>query len=333
VRTFRDGARYLPAAGFLSIALASLIVPIASGNSYILEVASVMGISVILALSLNLLYGYTGQLSFATGAFLGIGAYTATILTTVVGLPFLVSLIPAIVIPGLVAYVVGLPTLQLRGNYLAIGTLAVQLAITAFFQQASSLTGGTLGIFGMQRPTMLGISFASDGAYYVLISVSAIGCYILASRIVSSRWGRAASAVGTDDIAASAMGMNPTHYKVMMFSLTSMMAGLAGALFAYQLLFISPVSFDINESIVVLAMVVVGGVRSNPGAVVGAAVITIVQQVLFGAGQFEFLLFGLFIIATLVFAPRGLVGVVGTVARTAHRLASKSVAPRVGRHV
>jgi branched-chain amino acid transport system permease protein len=290
------------------IAITALALPLLTQNAYFIQVASALGIAAILSLGLSLLYGYTGQMSFAHAGLFGIGAYTSVILTTKLGAHFLVALACGILAPGIVACLIGLPTLRLKGHYLAIATLALQLAIVQFFIQASGLTGGTVGIFGIERPVLFGISFKSNAAYYELIAVAAIGAYLLAQQIVHSRFGRALTAIREDETAAMVLGINPSSYKVAAFTVSAMYAGLAGSLFAYQILFISPVSFGIEGSIAALTMVVIGGVGSNLGAVIGATLVTLIRQVLFSFGDLEFLVYGLWLMLVIVFFPGGIVG-------------------------
>jgi branched-chain amino acid transport system permease protein len=291
------------------VAMAALALPLLTQNAYFIQVASALGIAVILSLGLSILYGYTGQMSFAHAGLFGIGAYTSVILTTNWGAHFLVGLACAVLAPGILACVIGLPTLRLRGHYLAIATLALQLAIVQFFVQASGLTGGTVGVFGIERPVLFGISFRSNAAYYELIAIAAIGAYLLAQQIANSRFGRALTAIREDETAAMVLGINPSGYKVAAFTISAMYAGLAGALFAYQILFISPVSFGIEHSITALTMVVIGGVGSNVGAVIGAALVTLIRQVLFSFGELEFFVYGLWLMLVIIFFPGGIAGI------------------------
>jgi len=302
----RRGARTIVTAG---VALFALALPLITQDAYFIQVASAIGIAVILALGLSLLYGYAGQMSFAQAGLYGVGAYSSVIMTTKLGMDFLVGLAVGVLVPGVLACLIGIPTLRLRGHYLAIATLALQLAIVQFFIQASGITGGTVGVFGIERPTILGISFKSSAAYYELIAVAAILAYWLAQRIVNSRFGRALVAIREDETAALVLGMNPSLYKVAAFTLSAMFAGLAGVLYAYQILFISPVSFSIDWSISALSMVVIGGVGSNAGAVIGAALVTLIRQILFSFGDLEFLVYGLWLMAVIIFFPGGIVGI------------------------
>ena len=302
--------RRIPVRALLTAAIGALalLLPWFTEDAYFIQVASAMGIAVILSLGLSILYGFAGQMSFAHAGLFGVGAYSSVILTTKLGADFLTGVLAGILVPGLLAFLTGIPTLRLRGHYLAIATLALQLAIVQFFVQASGLTGGTVGVFGIERPTLFGISFKSNAAYYELIAVAAIAAYLLAQAIVRSRFGRALVAIREDETAATVLGINPAIYKVAAFTLSAMFAGLAGSLFAYQILFISPVSFGIDGSISALTMVVIGGVGSTIGAVIGAAVVTLIRQVLFSFGELEFLVYGVWLMLVIIFFPGGVVG-------------------------
>jgi branched-chain amino acid transport system permease protein len=295
-------------AGLLAAAVA-LSLPLLTQDAYFVQVASFIGTATILALSLGLLYGYAGQMSFAQAGFYGIGAYTCVLLTERFGFSFWISAVLGMLLPGMVAIVVGIPTLRLKGHYLAIATLALQLGIFEFFIKAKSVTNGTVGIFGIERPTFFGLSLESDAAYYEVIAVMAILTFVFAQWLVKSRFGRGLVAIREDEVAAAIVGVNTALYKVIIFAVSAMLAGLAGSLYAYQILFISPVSFDINYSIVILSMVVIGGLGSNIGAVLGAVVVTIITQILFSAGDFQFLIYGAWIVLVMIFFPEGLAGI------------------------
>lgn len=302
--------------------------PLLTSNGYYLLIATDAGMAAVLALSLGLLYGYTGQMSFAHGAFYGIGAYTSVLLDTKLGVPFEVALVVSMAVPAAIAFLIGIPTLRLHGNYLAIATLALQVSISEFFTKASGLTGGPVGIFGIERHSFLGISLTSPQAYYEFVAVAVVLTFVVAHRLVTSRFGRALSVVREDETAAASMGIKPAHYKVLIFSLSGAFAGLAGTLYAYQIQFISPVTFDINQSILVLSMVVIGGLASNAGSVAGAIVVTVITQVLFSAGDFSFLIYGAWIIAVMVFFPGGLAGLGRALLRLAGRYAPFAAAKR-----
>ncbi|TAM74389.1 branched-chain amino acid ABC transporter permease [bacterium] len=312
----RNGSRLRTNALALAGAFAVIALPLLSGNGYIIQVASLAAIGAIMAVSLGILYGHSGQLSFAHAAFYGVGAYTAVVLHTQHGVNFIVSLFAGAALSGLVAFVVGLPTLRLRGNYLAIATMALQLGISEVFVNAK-ITGGSVGILGIVRPTIAGFSFESPFAYYVLLALAAVLVFMLAHYIVHSRAGRGLAAIREDETAAGVIGVDVIWYKVSIFTITAMIAGLAGGLFAYQLEYVSPESFNLDWSIAVLSMVIIGGKRSAIGAVVGAVIVTIVTQLLFSVGDLQFLVYGVWIIVIMLFLPEGLVSIWGMVRRGA----------------
>lgn len=294
------------------IALCSF--PILSGNAYYIDVATYVGIAAVMAIGLGLLYGYAGQISFAQGAFYGLGAYGSALLTTELGAPFGIGLLVGMALPAIAAVVVGIPTLRLRGHYLAIATLALQVSFTEAFEQLTSITNGTVGVFGIERPSLFGLSLEDNDVYYVFVVVIALIVLFFAERLVHSRFGRALAAIREDEVAAGTLGIDAGRYKLIVFALSATLAGLAGTLYAYKIQFISPVAFDLNQSIVVLSMVVIGGLGSNWGAVSGAVVVTLVTQLLFSTGTLSFLIYGAWIVAVMVLFPAGLAGL-GRLAR------------------
>lgn len=281
---------------------------ISAGNPYYLLIATYVGINVVLALSLQLLFGFTGQISFAQAAFYGVGAYSTAILMTRYAWGFLPSVVVGALLAGAVAGLVGVPTLRLRGHYLAIATLAMQVAIYQFFVQASDLTGGTVGIFAIPRPRLPLPGLTADEAFLVLVAAIAGAAYAVAWFLLQSRFGRRMLAVREDEVAAQSLAIPVRRVKVIVFALSASIAAVAGSLYASYIAFISPVTFNLDWSIAILAMVVVGGMGRLSGAALGAALITGVNQVLFVAGRMEFLIFGVLIVAVLVLLPRGVAG-------------------------
>jgi branched-chain amino acid transport system permease protein len=302
--------RYLsvPTLAGLLAAVLALSLPLLTQDAYFVQVASFIGTATILALSLGLLYGYAGQMSFAQAGFYGIGAYTSVILAERYGFNFFLAAALGMLLPGVVAFLVGIPTLRLKGHYLAIATLALQLGIFEFFVKAK-ITNGTVGIFGIERPAIFGLSLDSDAAYYEVIAVAAILTFLFAQWLVKSRFGRGLVAIREDEVAAAVVGIHTSLYKVIIFAISAMLAGLAGTLYAYQILFISPVTFNLDYSVVILSMVVIGGLGSNVGAVLGAVVVSVINQILFSLGDLQFLIYGAWIVLVMVFFPEGLVGI------------------------
>jgi branched-chain amino acid transport system permease protein len=301
------GTKVQPVAVTAAILLA-VAYPALSGNGYYVEVATDIGIAVILALGLSLLYGYAGQISFAQGAFYGIGAYTSVLLVADAGVPWVLAFVAGAVLPALLALVVGVPTLRLHGHYLAIATLALQIGISEVFVNARGLTGGNVGLFDIERPTIAGIDFSDDVAYYLLVAAIAMVTFLVARRLVVSRFGRGLLFIREDEVAAATIGISPRRDKLVVFVLSAGLAGLAGVLYAFKIQFINPATFSINQSILVLSMVVIGGLGSNWGAVTGAVVVTIITQALFSVGDLSFLIYGAWIVAVMVLFPGGIAG-------------------------
>lgn len=292
----------LAAAGLVTAAV------IGSNDGYYLLIATYVGINAIVALSLQLLFGFAGQVSFAQAAFYGVGAYSTAVLTTRFAWAFLPSVVVGALLAGAVAGLVGVPTLRLRGHYLAIATLAMQVAIYQFFVQASGLTGGTVGIFAIPRPRMILPTLTGQETFLVLVVAFAVVAYVLSWILLQSRFGRRMLAVREDEVAAQSLGIPVRRVKVIVFALAAAMAAVAGSLYASYIGFISPVTFSLDWSIAILAMVVVGGMGRLSGAALGAALITGVSQVLSVAGRMEFLIFGVLIVVVLVLLPRGVAG-------------------------
>lgn len=293
--------------GFGTIALVAALVivwPATTGNAYHLQIGTDIGIAAILALGLGLLYGYAGQISFAQGAFYGVGAYTSVLMVSRLEAPWVVGVLAGMALPALAALLVGIPTLRLRGHYLAIATLALQIGFSEFFVHADGLTGGPVGLFDIERPGFL----VDEADYYLLVVAAALITLLLAQRLVHSRFGRALTFIREDEDAARTLGVNPGREKLIVFAIGAALAGLAGALYAYKIQFVSPVTFSLNQSILVLSMVVIGGLGSNYGAVAGAIAVTLITQLLFSVGDLSFLIYGAWIVAVMVFFPSGLAG-------------------------
>ncbi|MFN8484482.1 MAG: branched-chain amino acid ABC transporter permease [Anaerolineae bacterium] len=296
-----------------------LIFPFFADN-YWLTLANQIGIAAIGAIGLNILVGYTGQISLGQGAFLGVGAYATGILVKQVGAPWPVAVVAACLITALVGMVFGIPALRLKGLYLAIATLAAQEIIEWVIIHSPNLTGGVEAMV-IPAPTLFGLRINTDARFYWVILVCLILTIILTSNLFRTRTGRAFIAIRDQDIAASVMGVNLFRYKLLAFAVSSFFVGLAGALTAEYRTIISWERFTLDTSILYLAMIIIGGLGSVSGAVMGAAFMTLLPALLQLLGrtaggavpnilqQIPFLqqaFFGLVIILFLVFEPEGL---------------------------
>lgn len=312
--------RRLGAIAVAAVAIGTLLLPIALDDSQ-LTVYVFIGLATIVVAGLSLLMGYAGQVSLGQGAFYAIGAYTAALLAKLLGLPPPLALVAATAFTAAIAVVVGLPLLRLRGHYLAFATLAFQLIVLSVVGEARGLTGGDIGLPGV--PTLSVGPLALDGQYrtfvfaYVVWALAAL-VLLLNRNLVRSRPGRALRALATSEAGALAAGVAVGRAKLQVFALSAAYAGLAGGVYAFFLGYIAPGSFPVLLSIQFLIMATVGGLGSIGGALVGAALITLLVQVLTAAGTlpgmplhapavFSYAVYGLVLVLILLLLPQGLV--------------------------
>lgn len=272
-------------------------------NRYYLGVAIDVGINVILAVSLNLINGHTGQFSLGHAGFMAVGAYAAAKFTLVFSPQvadklhpalFFVALILGGLMAALVGLVVGVPSLRLRGDYLAIVTLGFGEIIRVVFQNMDSV-GAASGLKDIPNYTNLFWVFAAGA-----ITVYVIGC------LVHSTYGRGFIAVRDDEVAASAMGINPTRYKVIAFVVGAFFAGIAGGLYAHHKQFLSPTGFDFMKSIDIVVMVILGGMGRTAGVIVAAVLLTLLPEYLRGFSDYRMIIYSLLIIILMMARPQGL---------------------------
>lgn len=289
-------------------------------NNYYLFLANTIGIATIGAIGLNILVGYTGQISLGQGGFLAVGAYTAGILTARMGVPWYVSTIIACFVTAGVGAFFGIPSLRLKGLYLAIATLAAQEIIIWVVTHWEAVTGGVDAVV-VPDPSLFGLQMNTDFRFYWVIWVLA-GITVLATvNLFRSHFGRAFIAIRDQDIAAEVMGVNLFRYKLLAFATSSFFVGLAGALLAHYRSIVTWERFTIETSILYLAMIIIGGLGSVRGSFLGAAFMTLLPAVLTNLGRalqasFPFVqgiipfiqqaAFGLVIILFLIFEPEGL---------------------------
>jgi len=295
----------------------------AFGGRYLCFVFSLCGIAVIGALGINILTGYTGLVSMGHAAFLGIGAYSAAILSSRAGIPFWLCLIAGGAIPALAGLVVAIPSLRLKGLYIVVTTLAFQFITEHVIYHWESLT---LGDKGIQVPyaSLFGFSFDSHAKFYYVILFSALAAAVFTKNLAMTRTGRAFIAIRDRDVSAEIMGVNLTKYKIMAFTVSSFMAGLAGALFAFLNNLISPDHFTFALSIQYLAMIIVGGMGTVLGSIIGAFFMTLLPEILGAAtgplssaypllssriGAISTIVYGLIIILFLILEPAGIFGI------------------------
>lgn len=291
----------------LGVLLAFIVVlPLFMTNSFQYDVAINTGIAAIVCVGLNLLIGYAGQISLGHAGFFGLGAYSSAILTYEFHWPPIAAFAFGLVFVGILSFVLARPILRLKGHYLAMATLGMGIIIAIVLNQESQLTGGP---DGMTVPTfsILGWSASGDEAWYWIVAgVLLVGVW-LAINIVESPIGRALRALHGSEIAAEVAGVHTARYKVMVFVISALYASAAGSIFAHYSGFISPAAAEFFTSIEFVTMVVFGGMASIFGSVVGASILTVLPQLLTSLHDFREMAFGLILMLTMIFLPRGLI--------------------------
>ena len=294
--------------------------PLYLGN-YWLGVANLIGITLIAATGLNILVGYCGQLSIGHAGFIAVGAYTAAILTNRLELPFLVGLICAGFTAGLIGLIFGIPSVRVKGFYLAITTIAAQFIIIWVINHWSAVTGGFVGI-KVPYASIGGFVFRSEASqFYLIISIAVLATFF-AKNLARTRVGRAFIAIRDNDLAAQVMGINLFYYKLLAFFIGCFLAGIAGSLLAHWIGFMNAEQFSLTESILYIGMIIIGGLGTTLGPILGVIFIRLLQQILtvevvpflestialpagFATGIAP-MLFGLTIVLFLILEPRGL---------------------------
>ena len=293
--------------GIGALMLILLILPFGL-NRYALDIAIIAGIYVVLALGLNIIVGLAGLLALGYIAFYAVGAYTFALLST----QYHISFWSALPIGGILAAIFGLllgaPTLRLRGDYLAIVTLGFGEITRIVLNNWDGLTGGPNGIMAIGKPELFGYTFHSlEAFYYLILAMVAVTAFAI-KRLNDSRVGRAWVAIREDEVAAEAMGIDTVKMKLLAFSLSSAVAGIAGVFYAAKMSFVSPESFTFLESIIILCMVVLGGIGSIPGVILGAVVLIILPESLREFQDYRMLIFGASMVLIMIFRPQGLLG-------------------------
>lgn len=293
-----------------------IIFPVFVRNSYYLSIMIFIGIHSLIAVGLSLLLGYAGQLSLGHAAFYGLGAYTSGILTAKFAFPIWGAFLGSIVLTIAVAIVIGVPSLKLKGNYLAVATLAFGVIIFILFQELIEITGGPSGLTGIPSISIFGIKLNTEIRYYFLVWAFLILVFLASLNIIYSRIGRALRSIHGSELAANAMGVNTSRYKIQIFLVSSIYAAIAGFLYAHYVRFVNPDPFDLFFSILLVMMVAIGGMRNIWGSLIGAALFTILPEVLRSVSYIQTVLYGLVLLLIMLFMPNGLVeGITGLISK------------------
>jgi branched-chain amino acid transport system permease protein len=312
IRLFKHGGQVL---WYGLLAAVLLVAPFVLGE-YVMSQMHFVLIYSIVGLGLMLLVGYTGQISLGHAAFLAVGAYTEALLQAR-GVPFLVSLPCAALFSAVAGLIVGLPALRLKGIYLAIATLAFNVIVEEVITRWESLTGGNSGQH-LKPIVLFGVRLDSDaGFYYLCLALTSLSVLALLN-LLRSPTGRAFVAIRDSEISASCMGVNLAKYKTLSFAISAALTGIGGALYAHKVTFISPEQFTLLQSIELVTIVILGGVGSLHGAVLGAAFLIVLPQLIsvakdylpsnVGGSGLQAVVFGLVLIGFIMFEPLGLYG-------------------------
>jgi len=277
-------------------------------REYFLDVAILVGIYIILALGLNVVVGFTGLLNLGFVAFYAFGAYSYALLNTRFGLGFWSALPFSVGLSTIAGFLLAIPALRLRGDYLAIVTLGFGEITRLILNNWDSLTMGPNGISGISAPGIFSLPLGKLSYFYYLVLFFVLITVFTTKRVYSSKIGRAWVAIREDEIASSIMGINTTMYKLYAFAFGAFWAGLAGAVFAGKMQFVSPESFTFMESVLILCMVILGGLGSIPGVILGALILVLLPELLREIQLYRMLALGAGLVLLMVFRPQGLFG-------------------------
>lgn len=275
-------------------------------NNYALQVAVYCGIYVLLAVSLNLLVGYTGIFSMGHVAFYCLGAYTSALLATKLHLPFVLCFLSGGVVAGIAGALIGIATLRLNDLFLTFTTMGLGEVIRIIIQNAA-FTNGALGVTGIPMPRMFGRAMNRTEFYYMVL-ILVIACVFIVHRLVRSNTGRTLMTIRDDASAAASLGINVFSYKMRIMILSCFIAGLAGSLYATFVQYINASNFSINVSINIIAMVTIGGMGTIAGPILGATLLQILPEAIRFLQDYRQLMFGAALVISVMFAPKGLIG-------------------------
>jgi len=289
------------------VGLILAFIPTFVKSIYIMHIINMSMIYIIIISGMNFIMGYCGQFMLAQAAFYGIGAYTSAILATRLGLSFWICLPVAVVVTGIAGLLTCLPCLRVRGHYLAIVSLGIAIIIHEAMVSLIDLTKGPAGIIGIPAPFIFEWVLNKDHQYYYLLVLFTVLSILFAKFVIMSRTGRAFIAIRESYTAAEAMGINHRFYKIIGFVLSASYAGLAGSLYAHLVKFVSPDSFGLEELLLEIAMLVIGGIGTLAGPVLGAIAFNFGYEYLRAFKGLQMVIYGLMILLFVIFIPQGLV--------------------------
>jgi branched-chain amino acid transport system permease protein len=287
--------------------------PLIITNRYNQHIINMILIYIILGMSLNLVFGYTGLLSLGHAAFFGIGAYVSAILSVKLGFPFIICFIISGFAGAIAGLAIGFPTLRLAGPYFAMATIGLNKILEMVFLNWDSVTGGPAGIADIPHTNIFGLTFKYEFDYYYIIAFVLCALYWTYRNLVRSDFGKTVVALRDNALAAEAMGVNTSSLRISIFTLSTVFAALAGSLYAHTVRYVAPESFTVMESIAILILVVIGGPGFLVGPFYGAIILVLANEYLQYLENFNMLIYGVVIMALLVFLPSGIAGLLESV--------------------
>lgn len=292
--------------GLLLLAVVLLCLPLILPNSFYFDVATRMAINAVVAIGLNLLIGYTGQISLGHAGFFGLGAYASAILTSRYGWPSMLALVAAAIGVAALALLLARPVLRLKGHYLAMATLGLGIIIMIVLTNEAALTGGPDGM-AVPAFVVFGWEVSGEKSWYAVCAALLLLMAWAATNLINAPGGRALQAIHGSEIAAFAVGVDVTAMKVRVFVLSAIVASVMGSLSAHYVGFVTPGIAGFHHSIELVTMVVLGGMASVFGSIVGAVVLTLLPQLLSTLEGWETVAFGMVLMASMIFLPKGVV--------------------------
>lgn len=289
---------------FLAVILA--VLPFVVPNSFYLDLAVRMAINAIIVIGLNLLIGYAGQISLGHAGFVGLGAFASAVLPVHFGWSTLTAMIAGALLTGFIALLISRPIFRLKGHFLAMATLGLGIIVNIVLRNEAAYTGGPDGMSVMPLE-VFGFEVVGDELWYWIVAVLLCISVWVSLNLIDSPFGRALRALHGSEVAAQMVGVNVVRYKVVIFVMSAMFASLMGSVTAHYLGFITPSVADFPHSIELLTMVVVGGVASVYGSVVGAVLLTALPQALANFEGWETVVFGCILVGCMIFVPKGIV--------------------------
>ncbi|MEJ2709867.1 MAG: branched-chain amino acid ABC transporter permease [Anaerolineales bacterium] len=276
-------------------------------SDYALTIMIFVGIWVALALSLNILTGYAGQVSLGHAAFFGIGAYASAVLAVRYGMPFWIDFLAAIAITGIIGTFLGLPSLRVRHDFLVLATMGINFVVVAIFKYVDFF-GGAMGLVNIPAPRFFGFTFRG-GLPYLLLVVIYAGFTLLVSWYLSKTWaGLAFQTVRIDEQAAAAVGVSVPRFKIYAFGISAALAGGAGSLYGHFIGSVFPDTFAFVESIAILSMVIFGGVGTLRGPIIGAIILRVTPEMLRFVQEYRLTIYGALLVIMMLFQPMGILG-------------------------